>query len=186
MRIIVIYKDMQSKRHQRTELTSGRKFNADELQLMLLGILADEPAHGYELIKRLKELSQGYYSPSPGVLYPALAKLESHDFADVEAKGRRKKYHLTQAGEQHLQAQQARAQELFATLQHAAKKMLWFKYATSNPADAERMTGWQPEYVAARQTLQRALLSFNDSCPQEQQRVAKILHMTAKEILNKH
>lgn len=177
---------MQSKQHQRTELTSGRKFSADELQLILLRLLNDEPAHGYELIKRLKDLSQDYYSPSPGVLYPALAKLELLDLADVETKGRRKKYRLTQAGKQYLLAHHSNVKELFATLEHAAKKMLWFKYATSNPADAVQKTGWQPEYVNARQTLQSALLSFDDSCPQEQQRVAKILHMTAKEILNKH
>lgn len=172
-------------RQRRTELTSGRKFNAEELQLMLLQLLADAPAHGYELIKRLKSLSEDYYCPSPGVLYPALATLESRGFAKVETKGRRKKYHLTTHGEEHLQLHIVDANELFAMLKHIAKKMLWFKHANNNPVQATEATGWTPDYVASRDALRSALLAVDESCTEEQQRIAKILQRTAQEILNK-
>lgn len=169
----------------RTELTRGRKFNAEELQLMLLQLLAEAPAHGYELIKRLKNISEDYYRPSPGVLYPALAALESLDFAEVETKGRRKKYHLTTRGEEHLQLHIADVNELFAMLKHVAKKMLWFKHANNNPVLATEATGWTPDYIEARKALQSALLSVDDSCAEEQQRIAKILQRTAQEVLSK-
>lgn len=172
-------------RQRRTELTSGRKFSAEELQLMLLKLLDEAPAHGYELIKRLKDLSEDFYSPSPGVLYPALATLEALGLTAVETSGRRKKYHLTKAGEEQLTAQSDEIQELFATLNHAARKMRWLKHADSSPAEAAAATGWSPEYIATRRALQSALLSFDNSDPEEQQRVISILQNTIKEILNK-
>ncbi|MFP4906529.1 PadR family transcriptional regulator, partial [Paraburkholderia sp. BR14261] len=45
----------------------GRKFTSEDLQLMLLVLLAERPSHGYELIKALDARSNGFYSPSPGM-----------------------------------------------------------------------------------------------------------------------
>jgi DNA-binding PadR family transcriptional regulator len=44
------------------------------LDLSLLGLLADQPLHGYELSKRLRE--QGRGAVSYGALYPALGRLD--------------------------------------------------------------------------------------------------------------
>src|SRR5215213_8788664 len=53
-----------------------RMFEGGELRLVLLKLIADEPRHGYELIKAIEDLTEGEYSPSPGVVYPALNMLE--------------------------------------------------------------------------------------------------------------
>ena len=45
------------------------------LDLSLLGLLADQPLHGYELKKRLGDLVDGRSSVSFGSLYPALSRL---------------------------------------------------------------------------------------------------------------
>jgi hypothetical protein len=63
---------------------SGRKLGGDDLQLLILALLAEKPAHGYEIIKALSERSGGFYSPSPGMVYPALTYLEEIDYASVE------------------------------------------------------------------------------------------------------
>ncbi len=55
---------------------TGRKFDAADLQLIILALLSEQPRHGYELIKTLEERSGGFYVPSPGVIYPALTYLE--------------------------------------------------------------------------------------------------------------
>ena len=47
----------------------GRKFAAGDLQLVILALLAEQPRHGYELIKILEERSGGFYVPSPGMMY---------------------------------------------------------------------------------------------------------------------
>lgn len=171
---------------RRTDISSGRKFSAGELQLMLLQLLADAPAHGYELIKRLSDLSQGYYRPSPGVLYPALAQLEDKQLTEVTLSGRRKKYHLTASGQTYLKQHTTQAKTLFAQLSHAAKKMLWLTHAEQDLQTASDMTGWLPEYIEARKALRHALLAVDDSSHSTQQSVSDILQRAAQEILNKH
>lgn len=54
----------------------GRKLASVDLQLLILGLLAEKPRHGYEIIKALDERSKGFYIPSPGMVYPALTYLE--------------------------------------------------------------------------------------------------------------
>ncbi|WP_228129200.1 PadR family transcriptional regulator [Pusillimonas sp. T7-7] len=170
--------------HRRGDrLTSGRKFNTEELQLMLLCLLNGVPAHGYELIKRLDDISHGYYSPSPGVLYPALGQLESLGFAQVELSGKRKTYQITPAGQDHLQTHAERAQRLHAILQHAAKKMLWMKQAEESEADAAQATGWLPEFVDARKSLKAALLMQSQAGHAEQRRIVAILQRATQKIL---
>lgn len=166
-----------------SDLIRGRKFSAEELQLLLLWLLRENSAHGYELIKRLAELSKGYYSPSPGVLYPALAQLAESGFAEVEQQGKRKSYQLTAAGLAHLQAQHQQAEVLVASLRHAAKRMQWLALSSQNEADASAATGWLPEFIQARQALRMALLAHSDSDHQEQRRVSEILRRTAAELL---
>ena len=65
----------------------GRKFAAADLHLIILTLLKDKPRHGYELIKALEERSGGFYTPSPGMIYPALTYLEEIGHATVEADG---------------------------------------------------------------------------------------------------
>ena len=75
----------------------GRKFTSEDLQLMLLVLLADRPSHGYELIKALDARSNGFYSPSPGMVYPALTYLEELGYVSVTLEGNRKRYELSPA-----------------------------------------------------------------------------------------
>jgi hypothetical protein len=60
----------------RAGFRTGRKLASDDLQLLLLALIAEKPSHGYDLIKLLEERSGGYYVPSPGMIYPALTYLE--------------------------------------------------------------------------------------------------------------
>jgi DNA-binding PadR family transcriptional regulator len=164
-----------------SHLTSGRKFNADELQLMLLWFLRDAPAHGYELIGRFRDLSHGYYSPSPGVLYPALGQLQATGFGQVELNGKRKIYQITPAGHEHLLRHTEHVQQLLAILKHAAKRMLWVNEA--NQDEAAAATGWLPEFVQARKALKAALLTQTDADHADQRRIIAILQRAAHDIL---
>src|ERR1043165_4051117 len=47
-----------------------------DLRLLALALIAEQPRHGYELIKVLEDKTQGWYAPSPGVVYPPLTYLE--------------------------------------------------------------------------------------------------------------
>jgi DNA-binding PadR family transcriptional regulator len=77
------------------DFPGGRKLDAIDIQLVILTLLAEQPAHGYELIKSLEERSGGFYTPSPGVIYPALTYLHEIGHTSVEQQGTRKLYSIT-------------------------------------------------------------------------------------------
>jgi len=105
------------------DFSRGRKFSSDELQYLLLDLLVDEPRHGYELIKLLDTRSNGFYSPSPGMVYPALTYLEEIGHALVTAEGNRKRYALTDAGRVYVETNRERIDLLWAKLNFFAQKM---------------------------------------------------------------
>ncbi|WP_431823882.1 PadR family transcriptional regulator [Burkholderia sp. F1] len=164
----------------------GRQFSADDLQLMLLALLADQPSHGYELIKALDTRSNGFYSPSPGMVYPALTYLEEVGFVASQAEGNRKRYALTDAGRAHLDAQHERVDMLFARLTHLARKMEFMRRAfageTAGETADESHGGWLPEFVEARVALKHALLHKSGASTDEQRRIAAILRRATAEI----
>ena len=80
-----------------------RVFDQGDLRLLLLALIAEQPSHGYELIRSVEEKLGGAYTPSPGVVYPTLTLLEELGYATVEAQeGGRKLYSITDAGRAHL------------------------------------------------------------------------------------
>src|SRR3546814_58048 len=81
---------------------ASRMVGAEDLQLLILALLAEKPRHGYEIIKALDEHSHGFYAPSPGVIYPALTYLEEIGFATVAAEGAKKLYSITEEGSDYL------------------------------------------------------------------------------------
>jgi hypothetical protein len=91
------------------DFPGSRRLGSQDLQLVILALLAERPAHGYELIKSIEERSNGFYSPSPGVIYPALTFLEEIGHARVEQEGTRKLYSITAEGTAHLAENRATA-----------------------------------------------------------------------------
>ncbi|AOZ02978.1 PadR family transcriptional regulator [Cupriavidus sp. USMAHM13] len=161
----------------------GRKFSADDLQLLLLSLLEEQPSHGYELIKALETRTSGFYKPSPGVIYPALTYLEEVGYATVDSEGNKKRYHLAQPGRDHLEANRERLALMLGKLRHVARKMEWMRRAMAGEAQVEpEAGGWLPEYVAARQGLKRALVLRGEASPDEQRRIAAILQRATAEI----
>ncbi|MBD8105543.1 PadR family transcriptional regulator [Erwinia persicina] len=77
--------------------------DASDIRLLLLHFLRQRPAHGYELIKAIEELSKGEYTPSPGIIYPNLTLLEEMEcIAVVDPLAERKAYRLEAAGQAQL------------------------------------------------------------------------------------
>jgi len=78
-----------------------------DVRFVLLGLLNDQPRHGYELIKALEERSGGFYRPSPGLVYPTLQLLEEEGNLTSEMVKDKKIYTITEAGKALLQSQNA-------------------------------------------------------------------------------
>src|ERR1700728_3908210 len=102
---------------------TGRKLGSEDLQLLILALLAQSPSHGYELIKALEERSGGFYSPSPGMIYPALTWLEEMGYASVAAEGAKKLYSITEAGREHLTQNQQAAAAMLGQLEYIGRRM---------------------------------------------------------------
>ena len=84
----------------------GRKrmFEGGELRLVLLKLVADEPRHGYDLIRAIEDMTGGEYAPSPGVVYPTLTLLQDMGLIEeAEGGGARKPFQVTDEGRAHLE-----------------------------------------------------------------------------------
>src|SRR5690606_36856560 len=98
-----------------------RVFDSGELRLVLLKLIAEQPRHGYDLIRAIEELTGGSYVPSPGVVYPTLTMLQ--DMGHIEeasTEGTRKAFAITDEGSAHLAEKQAEVEALFARLAELA------------------------------------------------------------------
>lgn len=76
----------------------GRFFGRGDMKYALLWLLQERPMHGYEMIKALEQRSGGFYSPSPGSIYPTLQMLEEGGFATSNEVEGKKVYTITDAG----------------------------------------------------------------------------------------
>jgi len=78
---------------------------------LVLGILADGDLHGYAILKRVGELSDGRLQWTDGMLYPLLHRLERNGWVsarwDAESGRKRKHYTLTATGREALADRQA-------------------------------------------------------------------------------
>ena len=82
----------------------GRFFEAGEVRLAILSLLAEGPKHGYQLMKEMKDRSGGMYRASAGSVYPTLQQLEDEGLIESEQKDGRRVYKLTQAGRDELKS----------------------------------------------------------------------------------
>ncbi len=78
---------------------------------MILSILQEGKNYGYEIIRRVKEISGGSLLWSDGMLYPILHRLEKEGFITSEwiittSDRKRKYYAITDAGKVELQSEQ--------------------------------------------------------------------------------
>jgi len=92
-------------------------YDGDELRLVLLSLIAENPRHGYDLIKEIEERSGGLYVPSPGVIYPTLTMLEDMGLiVESDAPGTRKVYAATPEGRTHLGENKEQVEQLLARM----------------------------------------------------------------------
>jgi DNA-binding PadR family transcriptional regulator len=91
----------------------GRVFEKGDLKYVILDLLKDEPSHGYELIRALEERSGGFYSPSPGSVYPTLQLLEDLGHVTVIQRDGKKVYTITEEGREFLKEHRGSVEEIW-------------------------------------------------------------------------
>ena len=95
--------------------------NRGDVRTAILVLLAEQPRHGYDLIRGMEEKSGGIWKPSPGSIYPTLQVLEDEGLITFASVDGRKVASLTPEGEQWLTDHSGEAQTVFASTESAAK-----------------------------------------------------------------
>ena len=181
----------------------GRLLEHGDLRLLVMHLIHAAPRHGYELIKELESRTNGYYSPSPGVIYPALTYLEEIGFTSVEAEGNKKLYRITETGGAFLKENQANAETMLNELAEIGRRFQRAQRAMNEDEGAEDEDddsglGTWPlgerrfgrasrkegiiEIMRARHDLKHALMEKIGASPEDHKRIADILRKAAAEI----
>jgi DNA-binding PadR family transcriptional regulator len=79
-------------------MRARRMLAQGDLQMIALALIAEQPRHGYEIIKLLEEKTAGWYAPSPGMVYPTLTYLEEAGHVTSQTEGAKKLYTITPEG----------------------------------------------------------------------------------------
>lgn len=111
-------------RHGGPQRRRERMFGPGELRLVLLAMLAEEPRHGYELIKALEDMTGGGYTPSPGTIYPTLQLLSDEGaIEEQESEDSRKLYQASETGLSELEERGDEVDDLWERLGRKAEKV---------------------------------------------------------------
>lgn len=121
----------------------SRMFEQGDLRFVVLKLLSEKPAHGYEIIKAVEEHFGGTYAPSPGIVYPTLTLMEEEGLIEiVETSGSRKLYGLTAEGRAELERASIDIERVFERMHEYRRRY------GGGPA---------PEVLRAMENLQTAL-----------------------------
>jgi DNA-binding PadR family transcriptional regulator len=179
-------------------MRTAKMLASGDLQLIILLLLRDKPRHGYEIIKAVEERSSGIYTPSPGMVYPALTYLEEMGYAAAAVEGTKKLYSITAEGTGHLNEHRAAAVEVWDQLAIFGRKLAHFQRQFAEDEDVvdhfgsgsggEAPDEWRQmkaEFRGLRDELKAAIREKLNSSMQEKRRVLEILRGTVEAIRGK-
>ena len=99
------------------------------LDLLLLSVVAEAPAHGYAIIDRLRQRSGGAFDLPEGTVYPALHRLERAGLLVSAWSGganrKRRVYELNGAGRQALAARRADWEHFARSIEAVIGRQPW-------------------------------------------------------------
>src|SRR5438309_1131194 len=89
-----------------------RRFGKGDLKYVILDMVKDQPRHGYDIIRALEERSYGFYSPSPGSVYPTLQLLEDQGLVTSTERDGKRVYAITDEGRKFLAERESTMKDL--------------------------------------------------------------------------
>jgi DNA-binding PadR family transcriptional regulator len=91
----------------------GRVFEKGDLKYVILDLLNEKPSHGYEVIRALEGRFRGFYSPSPGSVYPTLQLLEDLGYVSATQQDGKKVYQITDEGRKFLEENRRSVEDIW-------------------------------------------------------------------------
>jgi PadR family transcriptional regulator len=107
-------------------MTKLQQLRKGSTPLLLLSVLAADKMYGYQIMRELEQRSEGYFTMTAALLYPALHQLEADglvksEWQEGQGKRRRKYYAITPKGRKALTSSQAEWETFLTNLQKTLK-----------------------------------------------------------------
>jgi DNA-binding PadR family transcriptional regulator len=164
-------------------LRFGRMLAQGDLRLLALWLIAEQPRHGYEIIKVLEEKTGGWYSPSPGIVYPTLTYLEEAGYVTAQAEGARKLYTVTDEGRTYLEQNRDFVDAVLERLGALTEKVAqWRKWANREHDRDDRHSNLPRLVRAALEDLREVAAERIAHDPEAESRVVEALMRAAADL----
>jgi DNA-binding PadR family transcriptional regulator len=160
----------------------GRMLAQGDLKLLALALIAEQPRHGYELIKLIEDKTHGAYSPSPGVVYPTLTFLEEAGYVTAEAEGAKKRYTITDEGRAYLDENRDIADMVLARLAAIGEKLARMRKRWGSEGEQEKEARLPKLVSAALENLRDVAEKRLETSEDAEARVVEILMRAANDI----
>jgi DNA-binding PadR family transcriptional regulator len=160
-------------------MRAGRMLAQGDLRLIALALIAEQPRHGYDLIKQLEEKTSGWYSPSPGIVYPTLTYLEESGHLTSQADGTKKLYTITEEGRAYLEENRDVVDAVMSRLAYIGKKARRMRERFGEEDDRR---GSAPLVKAALDNLREVAAKRLAGDPRSEARIVEILARAAGEL----
>jgi DNA-binding PadR family transcriptional regulator len=162
------------------DMRAGRMLAQGDLRLIALALIAEQPRHGYEIIKLLEDKTAGWYSPSPGIVYPTLTFMEEAGYVTAQAEGAKKLYSITPEGRAHLEENRDFVDAVLDRLAAVGEKIS--RMRRRDEREDERSNAGPPLVRAALENLRDVALRHLEQEPEAEPRVVELLARAAGEL----
>jgi DNA-binding PadR family transcriptional regulator len=161
-------------------MRAGRMLAQGDLRLIALALIAEQPRHGYEIIKVLEDKTAGWYSPSPGIVYPTLTYLEEAGYLTAEVEGAKKRYAITEEGRAHLEENRDFVDAVLERLAFIGERGARMRRRFGGDDDERR--GMPPLVRAAIDNLREVAAKRLDDDAEAEAKVVEVLARAAAEL----
>ncbi len=156
----------------------ARMFEKGDLKYVILDLLGEKPMHGYEIIRALEEKSGGFYTPSPGAVYPTLQMLEDLGYVTSVQQDGKRVYQITEEGRAFLTQQKETVEGIHGRMR--SRFGPWF-----DEAEMREFAGEMREFASDMKEFARMFAKYRGGTwrdPARRQRIRDILKRTREEI----
>lgn len=163
-------------------MRAGRMLAQGDLRLIALALIAEQPRHGYEIIKVLEDKTEGWYAPSPGMVYPTLTYLEEAGYVTAQAEGSKRLYAITEEGRRYLAENQTFVDAVLERLATVGARIARLRRRQEERDDERHGPSVPPLVRAALVNLREVAAKQLEGDPDLEPKVVDVLARAAAEL----
>ena len=163
-------------------MRAGRMLAQGDLRLIALALIAEQPRHGYEIIKVLEDKTAGWYSPSPGIVYPTLTYLEEVGYLTSQPEGAKRLYTITPEGRAHLEENRDFVDAVLERLGAMGERVTRMRRRVQTEEDERRGPSVSPMVRAAIENLRDIAAKRLEDDADAEAKVVEVLVAAASQL----